>query len=151
MVIFSAFLCINHTRQMYSHMCIFSSLNTQLENASLYLPFKRASKIQHLYLLTHLVQTFAMDQFYCLCKKDHMSLINWLPQIPMHLLLQKSWHLAKTGYTHHQVSVGSALLFSTTWNSVCFYVVQEKNKGIFESQSHHNPNQISLLPHGFLV
>lgn len=42
-------------------MCIFSSLNIELENVSLYLPFKRASKIQHLYLITHLVQTFAMD------------------------------------------------------------------------------------------
>lgn len=91
------------------------------------------------------------SQFY-FYSKDHSSTIsakkplhepnNQLPQILMHLMLQKSWHLSKTGYIHHQVSVGSALELS-----LLLCCSTKKPKETFESQSQHNPNKIS---HGFL-
>lgn len=94
------------------------------------------------------------SQFY-LYSKDHSSTIsakkpqyepnNQLPQIPMHLMLQKSWHLSKTGYIHHQVSVASALELS-----LLLCCSTKKPKETFESQSQHNPNKFSLLLYGVL-
>lgn len=112
-------------------------------------------KIQHLYLLMHPVQT---------SQTDHATVPLSLQQRPY---VPNNFGCLKFPCIHCCRKLGIYLIQAvsitmTLKNPSCCSVLtitqalyilfnkQTKKKNTFESQSHHNPNQISLIRHEFL-